>query len=265
MSPLPQHPFWLLLRAGLRRAPRPGPLPQEEASWHAPALDGAHRAAFARALGFPADALPLSYHYLALQRAQLDWMLRPAFPHRLLGMVHVAQQLERLAPWSAERGFALHLRAETEGKRNLLLHARFEQNGVPVLAARSLYRPPRDKGSKPLRERAPEPPPAAPELARWDLPANAGRRYAWLSGDANPIHLWPWTARAFGLSSPIVHGMHTLARCEAALSRNGPVQRLRVEFLRPLALPGWAALHGPDDEGRFVVQGPAGRCAVVTV
>ena len=44
------------------------------------------------------------------------------------------------------------------------------------------------------------------ELARWELPAGAGRRYARVSGDYNPIHLWALTARPFGFRAPILHG-----------------------------------------------------------
>ncbi len=261
-SPLPRHAWWLMLRAGLA-APRPGgAVPTEPASWRAPPLDLRRLAAFRAHLGFgPETVVPLSLHYLALQRAQLEWMLRPAFPFRLLGMVHMSQSLRALTPWLPDAPFEVHLRASLEGKRNVRLDAELHQSGQAVLHASSLYRPPREAGARPLRDRAPEPAPTTRPLAQWPLPAHAGRAYAWLSGDANPIHLWPWTARRFGLPQPIVHGMHTLARCEAELARaqGAPLRHIELQFLRPLALPGHAALHG--DAATFEVFGPAGRCA----
>lgn len=246
---------WLLLRCALQR-PAAGSLPSAAGQWAAPAISPGHLRRFNAQLGFAPGALPLSYHYLALQRAQLAWMLQPGFPHRLLGMVHMAQSLQRLAPWQRDAGFVLRVAGETEGKRNLLLRAELSQQGRPVLRADSLYRPPRDGGARALRERAAEAPPAEP-LARWSLPAGEGRRYAWLSGDANPIHLGHWGARLFGLPSAIIHGAHTLARCEAALG--GDANRLAIRFLRPLALPGEATLY--RDADGYAVWGAAGRCA----
>lgn len=262
MSRLPRHAWWLMLRAGLSRPRAGGAVPDAPAHWFAPALRPREVAAFRAHLGFgPETEVPLSLHYLALQRAQLEWMLRPAFPFRLLGMVHMAQTLTRLAPWDLGAPYELSLQAALEGKRNVRLEATFRQAGQDVVQASSLYRPPRDPGARPLRDRAAEAPPADAPVAEWPLPAHAGRAYAWLSGDANPIHLWPWTARRFGLPQPIVHGMHTLARCEAewALARGRALQHIELQFLRPLALPGHASLHGHAEA--FDVFGPAGRCA----
>lgn len=257
---LPRHALGLMLRCALQRPQAGAALDREPARWRAPALDAAHRERFNRELGFAPGSWPLSYHYLALQRAQLDWMLRPGFPYRLLGMVHMAQRLQRLAPWRADLGFELELRAEIEGKRNLLLRADFLQAGEAVLRAESLYRPPREAGSRPLREPASERPPDAPPLAAWALSAGAGRAYAWLSGDFNPIHLSAWSAKLFGLRAPLIHGMHTLARCEAELAPQG-AQQLHMRFLRPLSLPGQATLQR-EGEG-FAVWGAAGRCAAL--
>jgi len=259
---LPRHAWWLMLRAGLSRPRAGGAVPEAPAHWQAPALSARERSAFKAHLGFgPETEVPLSLHYLALQRAQLEWMLRPAFPFRLLGMVHMAQSLTRLAPWEVQAPFEIGLQAALEGKRNVRLEAELRQAGRPVLRASSLYRPPRDPGARPLRERAAEPPPEGAPLAEWTLPAHAGRAYARLSGDANPIHLWPWTARYFGLPRPIVHGMHTLARCEAELARarGEALSHIELQFLRPIALPGAARLHG--DPAGFEVFSAAGRCA----
>ena len=38
----------------------------------------------------------------------------------------------------------------------------------------------------------------------WTVAHDAGRRYAALSGDCNPIHLWPWSARLMGMRAPII-------------------------------------------------------------
>ena len=55
------------------------------------------------------------------------------------------------------------------------------------------------------------------------LAGDLGRRYGSVSGDLNPIHMHPLTARLFGFQSAIAHGMWTKARCLAALA--GPSSR----------------------------------------
>jgi acyl dehydratase len=104
------------------------------------------------------------------------------------------------------------------------------------------------------------------ELERWPLSGAAGRRYARVSGDYNPIHLWPWTARPFGFRAPILHGYATAARTAHALIaqrlRGDPaaLRRMRIAFRAPLPLPCTAALQVRDDGGehRFRVASPDG-------
>ncbi|MEU0676057.1 MaoC/PaaZ C-terminal domain-containing protein [Streptomyces sp. NPDC006172] len=102
-----------------------------------------------------------------------------------------------------------------------------------------------------------------PVLDEWRLAADIGRRYGTASGDRNPIHLHPLTARLFGFPRAIAHGMWTAARCLAAHGTPEAV-RVRADFRAPVLLPGtvtFAAdgtrfeLRGPGDEGRLHVSG----------
>jgi acyl dehydratase len=85
----------------------------------------------------------------------------------------------------------------------------------------------------------------------WRVPADAGRRYAAVSGDVNPIHLNPVTAKAFGFPRAIAHGMWTAARALAALQGRVPeAATLEVGFRRPLLLPSTVELvTEPAEEG----------------
>ena len=56
----------------------------------------------------------------------------------------------------------------------------------------------------------------------WKLPGNLGREYAAVSGDHNPIHLYPLSAKAFGFKRQIAHGMWTKARSVAAFANRLP-------------------------------------------
>jgi acyl dehydratase len=85
----------------------------------------------------------------------------------------------------------------------------------------------------------------------WRLPGDLGRRYAAVSGDYNPIHLYPVTAKALGFPRHIAHGMWTLARSVAALENRLPdAVRVDVVFRKPVFLPGKVALGAqPLDDG----------------
>lgn len=258
MNRLPSSSFWTLPRV-LTTLGRDGSaaLPTAPRAWQAQALVEADWRRYAQALGYPTSAEPpLCYHYLALQRAQLQHMLASDFPHPVAGMVHVEQTLAQRGPWQLAAPWQLRASVQPAVGRHdaqqLRWHAEFLQEGQVVLSAESLYlvrrahAKPRT-GSSARVPAAPAAPPGEP-LAEWPLPAHAGRRYARLSGDWNPIHLWPWSARLLGQARPIIHGMHSAARCEAELSRHlgRPLQSLAIRFKRPLALPGHAVLCAND-------------------
>jgi acyl dehydratase len=97
-----------------------------------------------------------------------------------------------------------------------------------------------------------------PAVATWKLPGDLGRRYAGVSGDYNPIHVHPLTARLFGFPSAIAHGMWTKARCLAALEPRLPgAFTVEVAFKRPIVLPAKVNfVEGQEgDETRFGVRG----------
>ena len=70
-----------------------------------------------------------------------------------------------------------------------------------------------------------------------------------MSGDLNPIHVHPLSARLFGLRGAIAHGMWTKARCLAALgSELPPAYTVDVAFRKPIVLPAtvrFAEAAGP--------------------
>lgn len=88
------------------------------------------------------------------------------------------------------------------------------------------------------------------EIAAWDLPARAGLTYARASGDFNPIHLWPWSARMFGFQRPILHGHCALAMVAHELVRatGRETRRLQARFRAPLELPARVELQIPAVE-----------------
>ena len=93
----------------------------------------------------------------------------------------------------------------------------------------------------------------------WRLEGDLGRRYAAVSGDRNPIHLYALTAKALGFKRQIAHGMWSKARCVAALENRLPdAVTVEVAFRKPIFLPGKVAFGSVQtDEGfAFVLRDP---------
>jgi acyl dehydratase len=96
--------------------------------------------------------------------------------------------------------------------------------------------------------------------AVWRLDGDLGRRYAAVSGDHNPIHLYPFTAKAFGFKRQIAHGMWSKARCVAAFANRLPdAAQVEVEFRKPIFLPGKVAFGSRvvEDGLDFSLTSPA--------
>jgi acyl dehydratase len=94
--------------------------------------------------------------------------------------------------------------------------------------------------------------PALPAVDEWRPAGDVGRRYGAASGDRNPIHLHPLTARPFGFRRAIAHGMWSVARCLAAHG-SPEAARVRAEFRAPVLLPG-TVVYAADDIGRFELR-----------
>ena len=90
--------------------------------------------------------------------------------------------------------------------------------------------------------------------ATWRIPDDAGRRYAKVSGDVNPIHLSGLTAKAFGFKRAIAHGMWVKARALGALAGRLPdALRADVVFTKPLFLPSTVTLSTEQADGGWDV------------
>ena len=63
------------------------------------------------------------------------------------------------------------------------------------------------------------------------------RRYAFVSGDFNLIHLHPLSARAFGFPKAIAHGMWSKAASIAQFYDLPKAYRVDVSFKAPIFLP----------------------------
>ncbi|MEU3945867.1 MaoC/PaaZ C-terminal domain-containing protein [Streptomyces sp. NPDC029526] len=236
-------------------------------------VDPARLAAYQRVCGFPvgADTLPVTYPHVLGFPAAMRLMSRRDFPLPLLGLVHTAVHITRHRPSSATdaheltvyvRGLSPHRRGTeatvvTELRTGGVLA--WESSSTYLARHRTPARTPDAPGARPADtpDAGPADDPAhLPAVDTWQLPGDLGRRYGAASGDRNPIHLHPLTARPFGFPRAIAHGMWTAARCLAA--RPVPdAAVVRAGFRAPVPLPGTVTLAA--DGGRFALRGPGDR------
>ena len=219
-------------------------------------IDRERLAAYQRLTGYAVeDTVPQTYPWVLAFPVQTALMVRGDFPLPLPGMVHMENTITTHRPVVAAEPLTLDVTAGAirPHRKGRTLDVRIEARVGEDVAweCDSVYLS-RGHGS-PDAPRAARPPelPGGPAVARWRLPEDLGREYAGVSGDVNPIHLHPLTARAMGIRRHIAHGMWTSARTLSALGRDslGP-SRSRVWFTAPVFLPGSVELvRERHDEG----------------
>ncbi|MEU9532656.1 MaoC/PaaZ C-terminal domain-containing protein [Streptomyces sp. NPDC048213] len=253
-----------------KRAGRPGAtLPADRLRLPAAIAPGP-LAAYRTICGFPATGpLPLTYpHVLAFPLA-MRLMTRGDFPLPVTGLVHTWIEITAHRTLQPQDTLELTVYAQelTPHRRGTEVTVVTEARLAGELAweSRSGY-----LSRHATRTEAPEPgkpPTPLPAVAEWRLPGNLGRRYAAASGDRNPIHLHPLTARLFGFPRAIAHGMWTVARCLAETPDPATLRTVRADFRAPVLLPGTVTyasdghafqLRGGPDGARLHLTGTTG-------
>ncbi len=219
-------------------------------------VDPQHLAAYNRVCGFRlTDELPATYPHILSFPLQVKLMTDPGFPFPLIGSVHLANRITQTHP--LRTGEKLTLRVNVSNLRTHPKGRRFDMvsealvGGEPVWTDVSTYlRRGGGSGEGAPREELTSQEPTA----IWQVPDDIGRRYAEVSGDRNPIHMRPLTARLFGFPRAIAHGMWTKARCLAAFEGRLPdAYTVDVRFKLPVLLPakvGFAS-HAEDTGWSF--------------
>lgn len=243
-------------KAGLSATRRPQgepSLPEWQLRVRAVRVDRAKLNAYSALCGLPeSPELPILFPQVLATPLFLSLMTRPGFPLPLLGLVHVRNEVEQVRPLRVDETFDLSIRLG-EGRKvragfefDLLMEA-VPTESEPVWRATMtvLHRGPKTKSEG--KSKAP-PPVLDPRLSEYlalSAAEDTGRRYAAISQDYNPIHLYALSARLFGFPRAIAHGLWTAARCLALLQPKlaAAPQAYSIQFKQPLLLPGRAALR----------------------
>ena len=252
-------------RAALPRSRRqPAPRHQEVPAAPSPTLTSAHRSwssagevhRYAAVCGFPTkDVAPVPYLHMLAFPLHMELMTDAAFPFPAIGSVHLENSITQHRPVGiGEIGVAV-----TPGRQPArqhqgpgVGHERDRHGRRRGRVGVGLDVPPGRQGRQ--GERRPGRSFTAIEAKGpvWSIPENIGRTYGAVSGDRNPIHLYPLTAKALGFRRHIAHGMWSKARCIAALENRLPDHvRVEVGFKKPIFLPGTAAVRRRGEPGRL--------------
>jgi hypothetical protein len=238
-------------------------LPDLVLSRKAVPVDRSHVDDYARVCGFPRkDTLPLTYLHMLAFPLHLALMTDRSFPFPAMGMVHLENTITQHRALTAEERYDV-----TVSTANLRPHAKgrvfdvlteVAVDGQVVWEEVSTYLR-RGRGDE-AGDRGLELPVVEGSGVEWRLGGDLGRRYASVSGDRNPIHLYAATAKAFGFPRQIAHGMWSKARCVAALENRLPdAVRVEVAFKTPVLLPAtvrFAAEQGAGSSLGFSLVNP---------
>jgi acyl dehydratase len=240
----------LFAKAAVTSWGRGGGLPDTRLARRGVTVAPAHLAEYDRVCRLPlTDVLPATYPHMLTFPLQMALMSDRSFPLGLPGLVHARNRIDVLRAIRTDEPLDLEVWAENFAQHRsgaaVDLRATVSVDGEEVWRSTSTYL---GRGAK-APDGAPEADIDVPVgdlervAATWRIPDDAGRRYAKVSGDVNPIHLSGLTAKAFGFKRAIAHGMWVKARVLGALGGRLPdALTVDVAFRKPLLLPSTVTL-----------------------
>lgn len=202
--------------------------------------------------------------------ASTRMMSSQEFPLPLLGAVHLENTMvqhhpvpvgARLRIRSSVSGFGRHRRGVTA----TVVAQAWDQEGREVFTDTSLYLAKTSGGSgsssksgggqKTERE---DPREGFRLIGTWSLGKDAGRRYAAVSGDFNPIHLSGVSAKALGMRTSLIHGMYEASRALGEAADPTAAGTWSIRFGAPAFLPARILIWRKSDAAGSPGRGSSG-------
>ena len=230
-------------------------------------IDQANLRDYRKICGFMNDGrVPATYFAVLSQTLQMNMMAKPDFPFAMLGLVHlensVTQHRVIFDTETVRMSVQLdNLRAHDKGQQfdfvtMVFVGEELVWQGVSTYLSRQKKSKQSPQAAKPKETITPAKLDASEGGLSLliEVQEDIGRRYAFVSGDFNLIHLHPLSARAFGFPKAIAHGMWTKARALAAIARSFELPaayQVQVSFRQPVFLPSAIELvtDAPDALG----------------
>ncbi|UXZ05179.1 MaoC family dehydratase [Moraxella nasicaprae] len=221
-------------------------------------IDQANLQEYRKICGFVDDGrVPATYFAVLSQTLQMNMMAKPNFPFAMLGLVHLENSVTVHRAIFDTQTVSMSVRLD-----NLRGHDKGQQfdfitsvsvgdeliwEGVSTyLCRQKKSKQPKEQSTAPRPIATPKPEPMAGGVHEvLSIAEDIGRRYAFVSGDFNLIHLHPLSARAFGFPKAIAHGMWSKAKALAILAKTYELPdsyRVDVTFKQPIFLPSQVEL-----------------------
>ena len=218
-------------------------------------VEADHVEAYADLCGFePSERLPLTYLHMLAFPLHMGILTDSSFPYPAVGTVHLENRITRRH--HVARGAKVDVEVTATNKRPAAKGTIFDMvatvtsEGETVWESTSTYLRVGKRNEDGEKGTEFDEVPKGP--ITWKLDADLGRRYASVSGDYNPIHLYPITAKALGFPRQIAHGMWTKARCVAALENRIPeAATVAVAWKKPVLLPAKVDFGSARAEGGY--------------
>ncbi len=200
----------------------------------------------------PRVSVPITWPHVLAFPLHLKVLTDKRFPLPLLGLVHLSNKITQyrsIGEWES-----LDLRVTLGEKKNterglefdLITEARSAGQLVWQESSTTLFRHPQKDSAGKTRKQ----PPSLPSYSNnhtISVPESTGRQYAEVSGDRNPIHLYPFSAKLFGFPRAIAHGMWSKARVLGFLEQQAEWKQdsftVTCDFKKPVFLPGQTQLN----------------------
>jgi hypothetical protein len=261
------------------RMPRGESLPDHELVVADVSVDAERLAAYDAVCGYRlGDRLPPTYPHVLAFPLHVQLMTDRAFPLPVTGLLHLRNVITVRQPLLLGQPMTLRVRAQELARHpkgttvTFVADAAVEEETVWSSCSTYLARGVEVPAAADLIEAASTDELPQHTAAVIRVPGDAGRRYAAVSGDVNPIHLHSLAARAFGFPRAIAHGMWSKASCLAALEGRLPDScTIDVAFDKPVLLPakarlltasvddGWDFALTSDDRSKVHLRGTVRR------
>jgi len=188
--------------------------------------------------------LPMTFPHLLAFPLHLELMLLRDFPFAVMGMVHVRNEISQHRAIkifetmditcyfsdirTTEKGYDIDIKTDIHIAGEVV----WESISTNLVRKKTNIAPAAKKNETNTL-------PDYPNKEFWKLSTDLGRRYALISGDSNPIHLFSMSAKLFGFKGHIAHGMWSKARMVAALYNklDSEACKVVVDFKLPIFLP----------------------------
>lgn len=216
-------------------------MPKLGAEWNGVKVDTAALTRYREACEIVNEpGLPVHYPHVLVSAMHLNLLTEREFPLKLMGAVHLRNHAIRYRPIEASETLDLSAQlAECRFRPQGIefdLDTELSSSGELVWAERTTFlvrkKLKTEDPQSPLAEVYPWPgeDAAGEEYCRFKVPVKAGKQYASITGDYNPIHVSKVLAKAFGFKRDLVHGLWGVARATAGMEELNSDQPVRVDI-----------------------------------